>query len=517
MRILAAALAALILLYGNAAQAAWIEARTDHFIVYSQGSEKSVRDFAARLERFDMSLRKLHDLPNQPSDKANPLAVYVVEDTAAVARLCDSSVKTNSCKNIAGFYDGRVQGSVAFTPRKEGGGHPLALSPQIVLFHEYSHHIMLANYSRAYPAWFVEGFAEFNSTATFEKEGYVGFGIPAYHRYIGLQLGEPLPLDQVLTSDVEALKEEKRESLYGRGWLLTHYLTFERPRDGQLARYLEDIGKGRPNLDAARAAFGDLDQLDRELRAYLKRPRKHYAEMAIAEIPPDAVRIRLLGPGETAMMPIKMRSDRGVGTAEAKLLVAKARKAAAGFENDPDVQNILAEAEFDDGNDDLAEAASDRALKARPADRIAMIHKGQARMRRARLAGKADEATWKEVRSWFIKANRIEPDAAESLWLFYRSFQAQGNKPTENAVAGLRRAFELAPQDDNVRFMLARQFLLDGKLDDGRIVLEPLAYNPHANPDNPASKLIALIDKRDQAAIRAFLADRIVPAEPLAE
>ena len=40
------------------AQAAWLEARTEHFIVYSKDdSDASLREFATRLERFDKGMR----------------------------------------------------------------------------------------------------------------------------------------------------------------------------------------------------------------------------------------------------------------------------------------------------------------------------------------------------------------------------------------------------------------------------------------------------------------------------
>ena len=39
------------------AQAEWREATSKHFVIYSEDSEKSVREFATRLERFDAALR----------------------------------------------------------------------------------------------------------------------------------------------------------------------------------------------------------------------------------------------------------------------------------------------------------------------------------------------------------------------------------------------------------------------------------------------------------------------------
>jgi hypothetical protein len=61
-------------------------------------------------------------------------------------------------------------------------------------------------------------------------------------------------------------------------------------------------------------------------------------------------------------------------------------------------------------------------------------------------------------------------------------------------VDGLLRAFELSPQDDSLRMLVVRQYLIDDQPKDARTVLLPLAYDPHAPADNPSRKLLASID-----------------------
>lgn len=498
--------AACLLAMSAPVSAAWLEARTDHFIVYSEGKERAVRDFASRLERFDQGMRIIRGLPDRPEDRANPLTVYVVDNQEAVRKLCAGgrSINKSGCGEVAGFYQGHVEGSVAFTPRYSGNGNKLDLSAQIVLFHEYSHHVMLANFSAAYPEWFVEGFAEFNSTARFDKDGIIGFGVAAMHRAYGLVYGTSMPIEELLTGETGKMNGEKSDVFYGRGWLLTHYLTFSETRDGQLAKYLNAVNSGVSSLDAARSAFGDLKTLDKELDTYLK-GKFSYIPLPVPELDDSRVIVRTLTPGEQAMMLIRMQSDRGVDKESAATLVAQARLLAQPFPNDPGAQLALAEAEYDAGNDDLAEAAADRVLAAKPDSYGALLYKGRVRMRRAGKAGLSDDAQWKQIRNWFIKANHVQPNGAEPLWLFYSSFRTQRIMPTRNAVAGLRRAFELVPQDPNVRFGLAQQYLNDNQLADARVILAPLAYDPHAGADNFARELIDLIDKKDVPGLRAAM------------
>lgn len=496
------------------APAAWFEAKSPHFIVYAEGNPQSVRDYAAGLERFDMALRLLREMPDRVGGSGDRLTVYVARGAAHVQSLCAGAAgRRRSCQNVAGFYVPRAGGSLAYTIRPGGHSGPLDLTAQQVLFHEYSHHFLFANYPFAFPAWFSEGYAEFNATARFERDGTVSIGRPPLSRAPGLIYGgKPLPLKTMLAGGNPRLTGEQRDALYGRGWLLTHYLTFADARKGQLETYLEGINRGLSGTAAAEKAFGDLAVLDRELDAYLKRSLT-VASVKVPMPAADAVSVRPLTAGEAAMMPVRMRSDRGVSAEDAPIVVADARRQAAPFPADPGVQGMLAEAEYDAGADDAADAAADRALAARPGDMQALLYKGRVAVRRATTAKTRDPAVWTAARRWFVRANRADPDAAEPLMLFYTAYLAEGRVPTANAVAGLVVAQAAAPQDSGLRFLLARQYLIDGKLPEGRKMLAPLAFDPHAGPDNAAAKLIALIDAGDGAALAKALAESAEAAE----
>ncbi len=57
-------------LAATSAEAKWLRAETDNFIIYSEGSEKSLRDFAVTLQRFDATLRFRFRVPG--SSRALP-------------------------------------------------------------------------------------------------------------------------------------------------------------------------------------------------------------------------------------------------------------------------------------------------------------------------------------------------------------------------------------------------------------------------------------------------------------
>jgi cytochrome c-type biogenesis protein CcmH/NrfG len=171
----------------------------------------------------------------------------------------------------------------------------------------------------------------------------------------------------------------------------------------------------------------------------------------------------------------------------------------------------LAEAAYDAGEYAEAEAAADRALAADPQSVEALIYKGRIKMALASASDKADAATWREVRRWFLAANKIEPDDPEPLMLYYTSFREAGVKPTANAALGLQQALGLAPQDHGLRWMMAFQHLQDKKAEEARQTLAPLAFDPHGGEQAKAAARI--LDKLASGGVKAALENWRQPKE----
>lgn len=482
------------------AHATWWQATSAHFIIYSEDKPEALRAFATELERYDAAMRVFRMLQPETDSPNNKLTVYAVSDISAVRRLFGKHPG-----DIAGFYEPRAGGSVAFVPRTTGESGRGAFTPTTVLLHEYAHHFMYRNYPAAFPAWFVEGYAELNSTARFNSDGSVDLGLPAQHRSYGLFEMAQLPIATLLTANVPKLDNEQREVLYGRGWLLTHYLMFDHHRDGQLATYLKEVNEGKSSLDAAKDAFGDLTALNRELDKY-KNGRMTYSRVPADRISVGPIEVKELSPGANAIMPVMLRSRRGVDEQQAQEVVKQARAAAAPYPNDPFVQRALAEAEIDTGNLDEADKAAERVLAADPQSVPAMVFRGRVAAARLVKAHSHDEAAWKAARHWYALANHADPDAPVPMMLFYRSFNVEGVKPTANSVDGLRTALALAPEGSGLRLMVARQDLLDGRTAEARAVLSPLAFDPHGGEmAEAAARVIAAIDAgKGRDAIKAW-------------
>ena len=77
-------------------QARWVEARTQHFVLYANLSDGEAAAYAGQLERFDHLLRELTNLPATTESAGDRVTVYVVP-LAMVQELAHSS-------SIGGFY-----------------------------------------------------------------------------------------------------------------------------------------------------------------------------------------------------------------------------------------------------------------------------------------------------------------------------------------------------------------------------------------------------------------------------
>ncbi len=489
-------LAVLGLLCAASAPAAWHEARSKHFVIYADQKPELLRTFAERLERFDKAMRVFRNMDDPELSEANRLTIFVLGSEQAVSRLIGDS-------GAAGLYASRASGSFAFVPRSAGSRHERDdLRAEQIFFHEYAHHIQLQS-ATALPTWVTEGFAEFFASAVIQPDGGVVIGrYPPYRvsaiSYIGIS-GE-----QIVAGMDPPQNNLQRHVFYGQGWLLTHYFAFEKKRRGQLLRYLREIQEGKTLQQSAQTAFGDLKQLNRDLSAY-KRGKliSLLLKPDILAVPPIAV--RQLRAGEASVMPVRIQSTRGVDERSSSGVAARARAASRDFPTDPVAQTALAEAEIDAKNYAEAAVAADRALAVDPNNRLALILKGRALMELGRTDPK--KADWKSIRSWFSRANRLDPDAAEPLMRFYQTFLVAGKAPTPNAVKGLIYAAQLVPQDETLRLMATEQLLRDNRMAEARQMFAPLAFAPHEDEATRATtaKIMNYIVSGDgAAALRAI-------------
>ena len=163
----------------------------------------------------------------------------------------------------------RAGSSVAVIPDLRRASSRFDLSGETVLYHEYAHHFMIASLtSRAFPLWFTEGFAEFFAACGSRK---TALSCSAHRPTTGPwrpALWPEVPIRTLLAFDGGASDPKVRyDSFYGQSWVLFHYLQMAPERKGQLSEYQQQLAAGRSALEAAEGAFGDLDQLEKDMES----------------------------------------------------------------------------------------------------------------------------------------------------------------------------------------------------------------------------------------------------------
>jgi tetratricopeptide (TPR) repeat protein len=485
----------------GSASAQWHEAISKHFHIYADESEGDLRDYANKLERFDAAVREARGMPDVDPGNSTQVSVFVVRDIAAIGRIFNGDPRSG----VAGFYEPRANGSVAFVPRRGQIGK-FELGAENVFFHEYTHHLMLQVSDSPLPTWIVEGFAEFFATPKFNDDRSVTIGAPPRYRAEALYTMWGLPLEKMLSGDYKYLTAAEFESIYGRGWLLTHLLSFDLKRHGQISRYIDEITAGTPPLRSAQDSFGDIKQLDRDLNAYFKKDVFSVVTIPASKLHLPPIEVRPLSPALAELMDDEIKFARGGKRMAAGSIAGHARSVVARYPDDARAATFLAQAEFAAENWEAASTAADAALRLDSKADKALIAKGAALMKLA--AKNPGAADWDRIRSCFAAANRIDTENAEPLVQFYRTFVAQGIAPTPNAIQGLEYALALAPQDSKLRLEVVGQFLKTGHLDKARGAIVPLAYSPHAGKAHDAvRKILDEIDaKRGAEAITAWQA-----------
>ena len=492
-RLVAACLA--LFAFAAPAHATWREARSKHFIVYADMSEGKLRRETERLERFDALLRKLFNV-----QETVPVSVYILSSVEEVQDLGHNH-------NAWGFYNASAQLAYAFMP--ETLPYSIVnMTPESIMRHEYAHHMLLGSTDRTIPGWASEGLAEFFMTATLTDDGSITIGKPNGARSPEMFRLNHWSVKDLITSDDRKISDDELEQKYTRGWAMIDYLWMSGKRPGQYVDFIDRLNKTGDALKSAQEAFGDLDQLDSELNAYLTKSSFPLARFSAEQLnAPRSMTIRELRDGEAAILDYRMQSLLGVDEKTAPKLADKAEPVAANYPNDPFVQRTMAEIEYDAKRYDKSEAAADRALAADPKNLMAMVYKGRLAAQRAMAGDKG--ATWQDARNWFLRANRVDPNHPLPFELYYDSFVAAGETPPKDAVNGIYRAEVLMPQDLELRARVGVELIRSGDLKLARYVLAPAAFAPHAAQDNPMRKLVEEMAKTsDVPTLLAWVKDQ---------
>ncbi len=460
--------AALLLLSNTASAETWQRADTQNFVIYSDGSARTLERFARRAEMFDALFRYYFNLPNEPLGRK--LTIYMLEDTEAVSEL-----RGNEDSTTAGFYLARAEGSLAISNRQRATRRT-SLDGQTVLFHEYVHHLMAHYFTYGYPAWYREGYAEFFATAEIENDGDWELGKPADHRAMSLRYGD-IPLETVLFGDLNTLGPRARSAYYGKAWLMVHMFNFNEERSRQRVDYLTRVGSGGNPREAFAQTFGDIETLESELDSYMRGRLFSRVSDNPVTIRGEITVTRIDGPSAEL---VRLSMSRRVGRDQQNVRDALLDLAARNPENG----EILAELAL--AENDLAQAqdssdfqgalqATHAALAINPGDSAMLLLKAQLMMENV-----DEETDWNEIRSLIMQARSTEPNNPVNYTTMHETYLKEGTLAPVPVINDLGTALMLAPEATNIRVRYSVALANEGMFQDSLRLIDFLASDPHS-------------------------------------
>lgn len=450
-----------------AALADWRRAESPHFIVYSDGSEQTLRDYTAKLERFDALLRSRFG--GGQDDTIRKLPVYLVSDDRAL-RIALPTLP----EGFDGYYSTSDNDIFAILIRGRDDD---------ILLHEYSHHFMAKNSNGEYPGWLSEGFAEYFATATVSAGGSASFGLPHPGRQYSLQRNRWLPMETLLRAkgsfDIEG--QTAIDMYYAQSWALTHWLLADPERARGVAAYVAAVNGGQDPVEAWQATFGMTpEQLTNQLRLYLNRPM-NYSKLNIPSLTP-AITVTRLSPAADAVLlrSVNARAPNAEDIDGPALLQAM-QAASARFPDDPLALVALGRAERQWGDDAAAEAALTRALELQADNVEGLLLLADIVEERGDVA--TDEAEGLRQRrvaqGYLRRAFEADPTDYRVYAALARIRRNAPDYPTANDLQTWIMAVNYAPQVMSIRGDAAIAMVESGHYRDAVTLLTPIVNNPH--------------------------------------
>ncbi len=264
--LLAAFLAASVLASGADKPQKWLEVRSPHFSVLTNGNDKQARRAAQQLEQIRAVFHMV--FPRVRVDTGAPIIVLGAKDEKTFQALEPKAwQKKGQLERTGMFLRGPEKNFVLLRLDQPGseGFH--------IVFHEFTH-LLINQDVKSLPLWLDEGLAEFyGNSEVSEKEAVLGN--PSGPHLLLLREKKLLPLEVLFKVDHASpyYNEENKASIfYAESWALTHYLIVKGSEGGKspLLDFFTLVNQDVDPATAAQRAFGDLAKLQKALESYVR-------------------------------------------------------------------------------------------------------------------------------------------------------------------------------------------------------------------------------------------------------
>ncbi len=238
----------------------WIEVRSPHFCVLTNGSAADGRHVAHEFEqmRYVFASRFV----NLRLDSGAPLLIFAARDENTAKSLEPEIWKSKGAKPAGLFKHGWEKQYVMIDLDAGATG----LNTYALVYHEYTHSILHMN-AHWLPTWLDEGMAEFYGYTRFQDHKIL-LGAPTARR-VDLGLA-PIPLKTLLEVTPNSPyyhDTDKENQFYFESWALVHYLTFGPGMGGgaKLNEFFHSLQMGTDQELAFQQAFSSLAEVEKGL------------------------------------------------------------------------------------------------------------------------------------------------------------------------------------------------------------------------------------------------------------
>ena len=419
----------------------WVEIRTAHFIVASDGGEKTARKFG---DEFESLLRVFQaTMPKARVSTGIPVRILVAHNGQSFARVAPEFPYNKNRDQPAGTFVDTPEKTFIVIRGNASGRFAFA-----DIYQNYAKQILRSSY-RSLPPWLDEGYSTVYGNISFTDRG------PRLERPdpddLSVLTESPLlPLDIVLKTDRNSgyySPGNKGSVYFAESRVLLHFLISDPQFAGSsmLSDYITAIENGTDLLKAARSAFGDLNQLQAKLDAYVKNVSGPAVDLPGAGGSEPTGGARTLSPPEAeALLADYLSLGRRSADAEDKLNEAlMAEPSLAGAEQSLGFLTLKR------GDLDEAQKHFEKAAQLDPSDALNFYGQGLVAM------GDGGKAAFPpSAAAPFEKAVALNPEFAPS-WFNLATIYAQREETRAKALADAQRAAALVPGDGSYQLQVA--------------------------------------------------------------
>jgi tetratricopeptide (TPR) repeat protein len=448
-RLVATLLPALLLLPGSAspANAEWLEVRTDHFTVITDGSERRARHIAWQFEQVRAAIRTTWPWAHKPLDR--PVEIVAARDENTMRMLVPGMFSASGSDSIivACLASRPDRHAIIMRGDFEQQDRAGTINPYFASYSIFSTLALDNAFKGRMGHWFVRGFVELLSN-TLISDDYVDFGRAHPSTLATLRNESRLRLRDLLTAtrDSPYLDDGVNRARFdAQSFGVIHYLLFglADTRPGAIDEIARRLFDGETSVEAVAAVFGSVEALEEAYSTYHRRPITQFLRVKTDNRIPRTFPVRSLSQAEALTMRASVHSVyRRTPDVERLLLEArKAEPAAAetfvveGLHRDQNKQPVEAAAAYaramELGSDNFYawyRSASDLARSPEPANHArALLHAE--------------------------RAAALNPEHGPSQSLL-GTILAAGPNPTRG-VEPARRGLELDPSSPRARLALA--------------------------------------------------------------